>query len=114
MRHRGWVKTMMDSTQRRAEGARSGCRSLKKYRTAHAPELTCRLTLFRTYPSMDQSSPQHRMFPANRFVSMTTTPHGPISTWSMLPCARPRVTSLTSQRSEEHTSELQSLAYLVC
>src|SRR5687767_15194605 len=47
-------------------------------------------------------------------VTATSVPHlGWLGTW-LTPVTSPRRTIATVARSEEHTSELQSLAYLVC
>src|SRR5687767_15451714 len=51
--------------------------------------------------------------PRSTLFPYTTLFRSSGSTWTCAPCARPNTAS-SRKRSEEHTSELQSLAYLVC
>src|SRR3989441_8985492 len=66
-------------------------------------------TLFRSHVR-EQDGPPSRLEPARRAWSLRDLPERP------RPAARPRGSDHReqAQRSEEHTSELQSLAYLVC
>src|SRR2546425_9538447 len=75
-------------------------------------------TLFRSRTSGSHSpSATARRATAAGIALHTFTPTPTASHCSVSPCQRPShrtPASLRSPRSEEHTSELQSLAYLVC
>src|SRR6266545_5307743 len=63
---------------------------------------------------MIRRPPRSTLFPYTTLLRSGPIPRSSACGWAFTPASPPSAAPATSARSEEHTSELQSLAYLVC
>src|SRR2546425_1876167 len=67
---------------------------------------------------MIRRPPRSTLFPSRRSSDLAssspTAARSSSTRWPISPRTQPKILRVLQERSEEHTSELQSLAYLVC